>query len=98
MPLKFTHREEADVPSPNAQGVVNENLLTVKTEMGKLAAGMVLEIEAGSAAAVRSTKMLVSRAAKQMGSEWQHWHNGTTVYAKPRASTKRRRGRPATNE
>ncbi|MGE4057107.1 MAG: hypothetical protein AB7F99_20160 [Vicinamibacterales bacterium] len=94
MTLKITHRNGADVPSPNAQGVVNENLQAVRAEMSKLAPGMVLEIEAGSPTAVRSTKMLVSRAAKQLNTEWQHWNNGTTVYAKPRAGTKRRRGHP----
>ena len=89
--MKITHRNEADVPSPSAQGVVNENLLAVKAEMTKLAPGMVLEIDTGSAKAVRSAKMLVTRAAKQMGTEWQHWHNGTMVYAKPRSVSRRGR-------
>lgn len=93
MPLKISHRNEADVPSPDSQGKLNAELQQLKAEMTKLEPGMVLEIEAGSAKAIRSTKMLVSRAAKQLGAEWQHWNFETTVFAKPRTVKRTRRPR-----
>lgn len=92
MPLKITHRKEEEVPSAGASGKPNEELHQLKTEMSKLAAGMVLEIETGSAKAIRGTKGLVTRASKQLGRPFIHWHQGTTVFAKPAEA--RRRGRP----
>jgi TusA-related sulfurtransferase len=93
MPLKITQRKAGDVPSASSSGKVNEDLVPLKIEMTKLATGMVLEIETGSEKAVRGTKMLVTKAAKELGTQWQHWNVGTTVFAKPREAV-RRRGRP----
>ena len=92
MPLQITHRKEAEVPG-RSSGRVNEDLTRIKDEMSRLTAGMVLEIETGSDKAVRSTKMMVTKAAKELGSQWRHWSEGTKVFAKPESST-RRRGRP----
>ena len=92
LPLNITHRNENEVPTPSAQGRVNEDFESLKAEMSKLDSGMVLEINAGNEKAVRGTKMLITRAARLLGSDWTHWSNGTTIYARPQAST--RRGRP----
>ena len=92
MPLRFNQRKAGDVPVPSATGKVNEELIALKNEMGKLPAGMVLEIETGSEKAVRGTKMLVTKAANQLGTRWRHWNIGSTVFAKP-AEAVRRRGR-----
>ena len=92
MPLKISHRKAEDVPTPSASGKINQDLIAVKNEMAKLAAGMVLEIETSSEKAVRGTKMLVTKAANQLGARWRHWNVGTTVFAKP-AEVIRRRGR-----
>jgi hypothetical protein len=92
MPLKITHRSEGDVPALTGAGDDNEELLQLKGEMAKLAAGMVLEIETGSTRSVRGTKGLLTRAGKQLGRPFVHWHQGTKVYAKPAEA--RRRGRP----
>jgi spore cortex formation protein SpoVR/YcgB (stage V sporulation) len=94
MPLNITHRKEDEVPTPSAMGRVNEDLETIKSEMRKLAPGMVLEMDPGNEKAVRGTKMLVTRASTQLGSRWQHWHVGTVVFAKPAGET-RKRGRRA---
>jgi hypothetical protein len=91
MPLKIAHRKEADVPSASS-AVGNDELVQLKSEMSKLAAGMVLEIEAGSDASVRRTKNLVTRAGKQLGRPFVHWHQGSRVFAKPAEA--RRPGRP----
>jgi hypothetical protein len=98
MPLAITHRSETDVPTPSAMGRVNADLEAVKSEMRKLSSGMVLQIEAESAKGVRSAKTLVSRAAKQLGTRWQHWHVGSTVFAKPAEGVRKRVGRPRKNE
>jgi hypothetical protein len=92
MPLRINHRREEDVPSPNSSAQSNENLASIKMEMSKLVSGTVLEIETGSERAVRGTKMLVTKAAGQLGAKWRHWSVGTKVYAKP-AEAVRRRGR-----
>ncbi|MGE0227488.1 MAG: hypothetical protein AB7I38_03925 [Dehalococcoidia bacterium] len=92
MALKITHRKEEEVPSADVSGKPNAELHQLKTEMSKLAAGMVLEIETGSAKAIRGTKGLVTRASKQLGRPFVHWHQGTKVFAKPAEA--RRRGRP----
>ena len=97
MPLKITHRNEADVPRSSTAGRVQEDLESLKAEMRKLGAGMVLQIETDGPKAVRSVKMLVSRAAKQLDSRWQHWNVSTTVYAKPAEAVRRRAGRPRKN-
>ena len=96
MPLKFTQRSAAEVPTPSSSGKVNEDLVALKGEMSKLGSGMVLEIETGSEKAVRGTKMLITKAASSLGTEWQHWHSGTKVYAKPKETAKGR-GRPRKN-
>jgi hypothetical protein len=93
MALKITHRNEQDVPGSAASGRSNEELSQLKTEMAKLAPNMVLEIDAGTAKSVRGTKGLVTRASKQLGKPFVHWHQGTKVFAKP-AEAPRRRGRP----
>lgn len=90
MPLKITQRKPEDVPSASATGKVNYDLIALKDEMRKLGSGMVLEIETGGEKAIRSTKMLVSKAAKELGVQWQHWHMGTKVFAKPADAIKRR--------
>ena len=97
MPLKITQRKQEDVPMPNAAGKINEDLLTIRNEMSKMASGMVLEIEAGSEKAIRGTKMLITKAANQLGTQWRHWHVGTIVFARPVESL-RRRGRPRKTE
>ena len=94
MPLSFTHRREDEVPTPSAYGRVNQDLEALKSEMRKLASGMVLEIETGSEGAVRSAKTLVSHAGTQLGTKWQHWSAGSKVFAKP-AEERRRRVRRA---
>ena len=94
MPLKFSQRKQEEVPTPSASGKVNQDLLAIREEMSKLTAGMVLEIEAGSEKAVRGTKMLVTRAANQMGTRWRHWNVGTKVFARPADAIRRRGRRP----
>jgi len=93
MPLQITHKRDDEVPKPGRTGKVNEDLAALIGEMRKLAAGMVLEIETGSQKSVRGTKTLVTRAAKQLGARWRHWHVGTKVFAKPVEEVRRRRGR-----
>jgi hypothetical protein len=95
MPLKIAHRKEADVPSASS-AVGNDELVQLKSEMSKVAPGMVLEIEAGSERSVRGTKGLITRASKQLGRPFVHWHQGTKVFAKP--AEVRRRGRPRKTE
>jgi hypothetical protein len=93
MALKISHRNEQEVPAPAAGGQANEELFQLKMEMSKLAPDMVLEVDTGNAKAIRGTKGLITRASKQLGKPFVHWHQGTKVYAKP-AETTRRRGRP----
>ena len=96
MPLKITHRKEAEVPRPSAAGKINENLEAIKAEMLKIGQGMVLEIETGSERAVRGTKALITRASKDIGARWRHWSQGTKVFARPaEARRRRRRSKPA---
>jgi hypothetical protein len=92
MPLRFNQRKEEEVPRPGASGKVNQDLIAIKNEMSKLGSGMVLEIETEGEKAVRGTKMLVTRAANQLGTRWRHWNVGSKVFAKPEDAT-RRRGR-----
>jgi len=94
MPLKITHRNEDEVPAFVGCRRVQEDLEALKSEMRRLAPGMVLQIETDGPKAVRSAKMLVSRAAKQLDGRWQHWNVGTTVFAKPAEAVRRRAGRP----
>jgi hypothetical protein len=89
VPLKITHLKEEEAPRPSASGRVNEDLIVLMDAMSNLSPGMVIEIE-GDGRNVRSAKMLVSRAAKQLGTPWQHWNVGATVYAKPTEVSKRR--------
>lgn len=90
MPLRISQKKEEEVPTPTAMGRVNEDLEAVKIAMRRLAGGMVLEIETGSERAVRSAKTLITRAANQLGTRWQHWSVGTKVFAKPAAEVRRR--------
>jgi hypothetical protein len=83
MPLRFKHVKQEEAPKPSSTGKANTELFAVKSEMLKLGKGMVLEIETGSAKAVRGTKALVTRAGKELGAKWQHWHVGTKVFARP---------------
>src|SRR5438046_3776269 len=92
MPLRFSQKKEEDVPRPGSSGKVNLDLLAIRDQMTKLASGMVLEIETEGEKAVRGTKMLVTRAANQLGTRWHHWNVGSKVFAKP-ADAIRRRGR-----
>ncbi len=94
MPLKISHKREQEVPMPGSSGKVNEELIALKDEMAKLAAGMVLEIETGSEKAVRGTKMLVTKASNQLGTRWRHWNVGSKVFAKPAGAPKRRGRKP----
>ncbi len=96
MPLKITHRKEEDVPTATKSGQVNEDLMAVKDAMQKLATDMVLEIEAESEKAVRGTKMLITKAANQLGREWQYWSLGSKVFARPKEKTSRRGRRKKT--
>jgi len=98
MPLKITQRPEHEVPKPSRAGKVNEDLVAVKNEMMKLGQGMVLEIEAGSEKAIRGAKALITRAAKELGTPWRHWHFGSKVFARPAEGTQRRRGRAKKNQ
>ena len=91
MPIEIKQRPENEAPKPNRKP--NEDLIAVKNAMIRLGKGMVLEIEAGSEKAVRGTKALVTRSAKELGSRWQHWHVGTKVFAKPIEENRPRRGR-----
>src|SRR2546425_11264173 len=95
MPLRIRHVKEEEAPKPTSTGKVNEDLHALKTEMTKLVSGAVLEIEAGSEKAVRGVKALVTRAARELGSQWRHWHIGTKVFAKPVEAVKRRVRRPS---
>ena len=83
MPLKIRHIKQEEAPKPSSTGKANKELFAVKTEMLKLSKGMVLEIETGSEKAVRGAKTLVTRASKELGTKWRHWHVGTKVFAKP---------------
>src|SRR5438045_2226959 len=95
MPLKFTQKRESDVPSPAQNGRINPELELMKVELSRLKPGMVLEIDAGRDRTVRSTKVLVTKAAKQLGQPMMHWSDGNKVFAKAAEPALRRRvGRP----
>jgi TusA-related sulfurtransferase len=94
MSLTFRHRKAEEAPSSTAAGKTNEDLIALKGEMAKLPAGMVLEIATDGARNVRSTKMLISKAAKELGIQWSHWNVGETVFTKPAVATRRRGRRP----
>jgi len=93
MTLKFRQRNAQEVPSPSSTSKINQELIAVKNEMAKLGSGMVLEIQTDSISTVRGTKMLITKAAKELGTPWRHWHDGSSVYAQPVDGTKKR-GRP----
>ncbi len=93
MPLQIRQVKESEAPRPSARGRINEDVQQVKSEMMKLGSGAVLEIEAGSERAVRGVKTIVTRASKELGKGWRHWHVGTKVFAKPDGRS-RRPGRP----
>ena len=90
MPFKFSHKRIDEVPTPNSSGRINQDLVSIKNEMAKLAGDMVLEIETGSEKAVRSTKVLITKAAKELDARWRHWHVGSKVFARPIDSLKAR--------
>jgi hypothetical protein len=94
MPLRIKHVKQEEAPKPSSTGKANTDLFAVKSEMLKLGKGMVLEIETGSAKAVRGTKTLVTRAGNELGTKWQHWHVGTKVFARPMETLKKVTSRP----
>jgi hypothetical protein len=94
MPLRITHRRKEEMPTPSGSGKVNQDLIVLKSEMSKLGAGMVLEIETGSEQTVRGTKMLITKAANQLGNRWKHWNVGSTVFARPMEEIRRRGRKP----
>ena len=61
----------------------SQDLIYLKNEMSKLGGDMVLEIETGNEKAVRSTKVLITKAAKELDTRWRHWHVGSKVFARP---------------
>ncbi len=82
--MKISHRRAEDVPAPPARsGAVNQVLTEIMRELRRIAPGMVMVIETGDEAAVRGTKVLITRAGRELGIPVRHWHNGTEVYAKP---------------
>ena len=91
MPFNIAHRKESDVPQPTKSGRVNADLQQMKAELARLRNGMVLEIDSGSRGAVRRTKGLVTRAGNQLGARFEHWHEGSKVFARPAAAVRRRR-------
>lgn len=91
MPMKITVRRETEVPRPTAGGKVNEELEALKAKMRSLEPGMVLEIDAGNMRSVRGTKTLITRAARELGANWKHWHAGKMVFAQPARRRRRRR-------
>ena len=95
MPLKVRRRKASEVPPPAVHGRINKDLEQLKTELAKLSADMVLEVEVGSATAVRGTKNLITRASKQVGIVVRHWHDGTKVFAQPLSRTAAKRRTPA---
>ena len=98
MPLKITAKPEAEVPSSGRSGKVNEDLIALKDAMKKLGSDMVLEIETGSEKAVRGAKVLVTKAAKELGTRWRHWSVGSKVFAKPAEEVRRRMRRSKKTE
>jgi len=66
--------------------------------MKKLGSDMVLEIETGSEKAVRGAKVLVTKAAKELGTRWRHWSVGSKVFAKPAEEVRRRMRRSKKTE
>lgn len=89
MPLRIRHVKQEEAPRPSSTGKANKDLFAVKSEMLKLGKGMVLEIETGSEKGVRGAKTLVTRASKEVGAKWQHWHVGTKVFARPMETLKK---------
>jgi uncharacterized protein YggU (UPF0235/DUF167 family) len=95
MALKISVRKDTEVPKPSASGKANEDLEALRAKMAELPAGMVLEVEADKGRSVRSIKALITRAAKQQGAAWRHWHMGNRVFAQPAARRRVRRRRRA---
>ena len=90
MALKITARKATEVPRPTSVGKVNEDLEALKAQMASLGPRMVLEIEPDRRRSLRGVKAMVTRAARELGVSWRHWHAGNKVFAQP---TRRRRGR-----
>src|SRR5436309_813944 len=96
MPLKMTHRKAEDVPQPPGAGKGNDDLRSLKDELAKVSTGMVLEVDTGNEQDIRRTKVLITKAGRELGRPFRHWHEGTRVFAKP-VDGARRRGRPRKN-
>ncbi len=97
MPLKITQKPAEEVPSPGKTGKVNEELIALKDQMKKLGSGMVLEIETGSEKGVRGAKVLVTKAAKDLGGQWRHWSVGSKVFARSIEEIRKRGRRKKTS-
>ena len=93
MALKINVRKQADVPQPTSSGRVNEEVEALKAKMRDLGPGMVLEVETDRTSSVRATKAKITRAARDLGAAWRHWHAGNRVFAQPKAARRRRRRR-----
>ncbi len=94
MPIKITQRKAEDVPQPQrGRGRVSHALDQVMRELTRLAPGMVLVIETEDQRDIRTTKLLITRAANQLGMPVRHWHSGNEVFASPRAAAPTRRPR-----
>ena len=96
MSLKITQRNLQEIPTPTRAGRVNQDLEQLKQQMRDLARGSALEIEVESEKDTRRIKALITRAARELGAQWQHWSMGTRVFAVPASGERpRRRGRKA---
>ena len=96
MALKINVRKETEVPRPTSTGKVNEEIEALKGKMAGLPSGMVLEVEVDKSKSVRSAKAMITRAARDLGANWRHWHSGNRVFAQPKAARRRRRRRTMT--
>ncbi len=94
MALKITHRKAEDVPPPQrGRGQMNKALDQIMRELTKLAPGMVLVIQTEDQRDIRTTKLLITRAANQLGIPVRHWHSGNEVFAGPVTKARSRRPR-----
>ncbi len=81
MQYRITARREDEVPMHDRKAGRNEDLAEVKKAMKKASTGMVLEIRPEGGTTARGVKMMISRAAKELGMKWHHWSVGDVVYA-----------------
>ena len=84
MPLKISVRKESEAPRPTSSGKPNEDVQALKAKMSQLPTGSVLEVQVDRGRSIRGVKTLITRASKERGSKWKHWHSGNKVYAQPR--------------